>query len=141
MADELCKSIRHSNCIDLMSGDINDTDQYGCTILYTAAGYGDDVKLLIHMGAHVNMTSGKEKWTALHHAAFHNKMDNCVYLVKHGADAFMTDCFNRSAEEIAERLDHIDIQCYLRTVMNLPVIRLFPTIPFATQLWKMTHPN
>jgi len=73
------------------------------------------IKTLIRHGANVNAPSGPgfHKWTALHAACYHSKLDIVRCLVEHGADLHRPDTEGLDAMKIAAVSGQAEVLEYL----------------------------
>lgn len=85
--------------------DVNAKDSGGRTALLYASkrSFNETATVLIDKGARVNVQSKKKGITALMLAAVWNNVELVQLLLKHGADAQLTDTFGRTARMLAEK--------------------------------------
>ena len=112
----------HTSIVEFLisqGADVNAKDSGGRTALLYASkrSFNETAALLIDKGADVNVQSKKKGITALMLAAVWDNVELVQMLLKHGADAQLTDIFGRSARLLAEKKG------------NTAVIKLLPDSP------------
>lgn len=109
----------HTSIVEFLisrGAEINAKDSGGQTALMYAAkrSFNETAALLLEKGAEVNVQSKKKGITALMLAAVWDNVELVQMLLKHGADAHLTDTFGRTARILAQKKGNTAVVDLLR---------------------------